>query len=171
MANAHRTCQDPYENIYTVVRGTKHFLLLPPSEGLYLQGETATTSDSESMLIFSPQEKLYPHAIYTRAFSESRLILTPSAPGTPRVRWSSVLDPRISESLPSSAHPLHITIHAGETLYLPAGWWHHVSQTGRTIALNWWFDMEMRGMSWVMLSFFRRMSELPDDEDVDEDVS
>jgi jumonji domain-containing protein 7 len=44
-------------------------------------------------------------------------------------------------------------------LYLPAGWWHHVRQGGAhgevTIAVNWWYDMEMSGMSWVWLSFLR----------------
>ena len=29
---------DPYENIYTVIRGAKHFTLLPPTEGQYLEG-------------------------------------------------------------------------------------------------------------------------------------
>jgi jumonji domain-containing protein 7 len=45
-------------------------------------------------------------------------------------------------------------------LYLPAGWWHYVRQgdtPGRpTIAINWWYDVEMRGMSWVWLSFLRK---------------
>ena len=31
--------QDPYENIYTVVRGMKHFFLLPPSDGWCLKGK------------------------------------------------------------------------------------------------------------------------------------
>ncbi|KAG6854781.1 hypothetical protein C0991_001208 [Blastosporella zonata] len=30
---------DPYENIYTVLRGAKHFTLLPPSEGWCLKGK------------------------------------------------------------------------------------------------------------------------------------
>lgn len=30
---------DPYENIYTVVRGAKHFTLFPPTEGWCLQGK------------------------------------------------------------------------------------------------------------------------------------
>lgn len=34
---------DPYENIYTVVRGAKHFTLLPPSEGWCLQGKVGST--------------------------------------------------------------------------------------------------------------------------------
>jgi hypothetical protein len=34
------TTPDPYENIYTVVRGAKHFTLLPPTEGWSLGGES-----------------------------------------------------------------------------------------------------------------------------------
>jgi len=29
---------DPYENLYTVVRGTKKFTLFPPTEGWCLEG-------------------------------------------------------------------------------------------------------------------------------------
>jgi jumonji domain-containing protein 7 len=37
---------DPYENLYTVVRGTKHFLLLSPTEGWCTQGELSLLLDS-----------------------------------------------------------------------------------------------------------------------------
>lgn len=58
--------------------------------------------------------------------------------------------------LAEDTHPIDITLEAGDSLYLPAGWWHHVRQSSRcTIALNWWYDMEMRGMSWIVLSFLR----------------
>ncbi|KIL70053.1 hypothetical protein M378DRAFT_68218 [Amanita muscaria Koide BX008] len=128
---------DPYENLYTVVRGAKHFTLLPPTEGRYLN------------------EKWYPHARYTRS-SDGRLELTPSKDAPP-VRWSSILEPHLSGALPAESHPIHVTLLAGESLYLPAGWWHHVRQAaGVTIAVNWWYDMEMRGVSWVMLSFMRK---------------
>jgi len=67
--------------------------------------------------------------------------------------------------MPPEARPYSITLRAGETLYLPAGWWHHVTQEGLTIALNWWYDTEMRGMSWVWLSFLRGDNEeIEDDE-------
>lgn len=82
--------------------------------------------------------------------------------GTSEVRWSSIAEPHIPGVLPPGAHPIHITLRAGDTLYLPAGWWHHVRQSGgTTIALNWWYDTEMRGMSWVMLSFLRGIGEVP----------
>lgn len=35
-----RRCPDPYENIYTLVRGRKHFTLLPPTEAWCLQGQS-----------------------------------------------------------------------------------------------------------------------------------
>ena len=63
------------------------------------------------------------------------------------------------------AHPLRVSVRAGETLYLPAGWWHHVRQSGVTIALNWWYDLEMRGMTWALLSFLRGSEDVPDGND------
>lgn len=41
-----------------------------------------------------------------------------------------------------------------------------------TIAVNWWYDLEMRGMSWVMLSFLRTFGSPAVDlgsENLDED--
>jgi len=130
---------DPYENIYTVIRGIKHFTLFPPTEAHYLR------------------EKAYKHASYHRQNPSSPLALTPSS-SSDRVRWSSVIDPSIPGSVPG-ASPIKISVLAGETLYLPPGWWHHVRQstdhTGTCIALNWWYDMEMRGMHWVWLQYLR----------------
>ncbi|KAK0468391.1 Clavaminate synthase-like protein [Desarmillaria tabescens] len=129
---------DPYENIYTVVRGVKYFTLLPPSEGWCLQ------------------ERTYPHAQYVRPSPSVELCIEPSPPSTPPIRWSSVGDPNLPGALPDEAHPINIALKAGETLYLPAGWWHYVRQSDEiTIALNWWYDIEMRGMTWVLLTFLR----------------
>ncbi|EGO01893.1 hypothetical protein SERLA73DRAFT_177489 [Serpula lacrymans var. lacrymans S7.3] len=128
---------DPYENIYTVIRGAKHFTLLPPTEG------------------WCTQERSYPHARYTRPTSGPGLVLTPSSANTPHVRWSSITDPHLPNTLPPDAHPLEVTLHAGDTLYLPVGWWHHVRQSDTTIALNWWYDAEFRGMNWVWMNMLR----------------
>ncbi|KAF9462654.1 cupin-like domain-containing protein [Collybia nuda] len=133
---------DPYENIYTVVRGAKHFTLLPPTEGWCLK------------------ERLYPHATYKRS-STSTLMLETSR-STNNIRWSSILNPHLPGSLHPDAHPIHITLRPGDTLYLPVGWWHHVRQSeDLTIALNWWYDLEMRGMTWVFLSFLRGVEDVP----------
>jgi jumonji domain-containing protein 7 len=96
-------------------------------------------------------EREYPHAIYTRSFPSSDLRISPTGQV---VRWSSISEPGLYP--PSGTHPIQIEVEAGDALYLPAGWWHYVRQSGPTvIALNWWYDMEMSGMPWVMLSFLR----------------
>lgn len=39
-------------------------------------------------------------------------------------------------------------------------------QSGVTVALNWWYDAELRGMSWIMLNFLRNpVGMLPADDD------
>ncbi|KAI0068847.1 Clavaminate synthase-like protein [Artomyces pyxidatus] len=145
---------DPYENIYHVVRGRKTFLLLPPTEGWCLE------------------ERLYPHAIYSRPDASSPLVAVPSPSDTPPIRWSSITHPERPGSLPPQAHPICISVSAGETLYLPAGWWHHVRQSDDiTIALNWWYDIEPRGMAWIWLNLLRGIGNVPPANDVDEDVA
>ncbi|KAJ3785453.1 cupin-like domain-containing protein [Lentinula aff. detonsa] len=142
---------DPYENIYTVVRGQKHFTLLPPTDGWCLD------------------ERFYPHATYVRTPDQGgSMTLQPSPGNTPPVRWSSILNPHLPGRLPPEAHPIHISISEGEAIYIPVGWWHHVRQSGITVALNWWYDTEMRGMSWVMLSYLRAMKDVTSGNSNDE---
>ncbi len=100
-------------------------------------------------------ERIYPHATYERSPETSELTLVPSPSSGPPVRWSSIQDPTDTDSLPSEAHPIYITVNAGESLYLPAGWWHYVRQSEMTIAVNYWYDRESRGMSWVWLNLLR----------------
>lgn len=69
-----------------------------------------------------------------------------------QVLWSAI-EPDNPKSLkrhphfsdPSLPPPLRCEVAAGEVLYLPAGWWHHVSQRsdgdGPVIAINYWYDM------------------------------
>ncbi|KAF0043762.1 hypothetical protein F2P81_002920 [Scophthalmus maximus] len=40
------------------------------------------------------------------------------------------------------ARPLHCSVKAGEMLYLPSLWFHHVQQSHGCVAVNFWYDME-----------------------------
>ncbi|KAK4822275.1 hypothetical protein QYF61_012350 [Mycteria americana] len=42
----------------------------------------------------------------------------------------------------AQAKPLQCTVKAGEMLYLPSLWFHHVQQSHGCIAVNYWYDME-----------------------------
>lgn len=154
---------DPYENIYAVVRGTKQFTLLPPTEGWCLRGMSffGCYEGADRLTSATMAERTYPHATYSRISPDAQLTLVPSPPSTPPVRWSSILDPTDPSTMAPEAHPIHITVQAGEMLYLPAGWWHYVRQSDFTIAVNYWYDMENRGFTWVWLNFLRGLDEPP----------
>lgn len=118
-------------------------------------------------------ERLYPHATYTRSLPSTSFEISPSENVSP-VRWSSILDPNSPNALPADISPIHVYLRPGETLYLPAGWWHYVEQAKETtIAINWWYDMEMHGMHWVFLNFLRNRDGLyiNSEEDDELDVS
>ncbi|CAI5461036.1 unnamed protein product [Closterium sp. Yama58-4] len=137
--------KDHYENFYVVVTGRKTFRLLPPLD------------------VFRMRVREYPAAKYWRAEDEQGAFrIVPSDPPC-MVPWASVdaaLNPFIpcphaliaasaGRGLgddPKGPPPLVCTIGPGEMLYLPSMWYHHVSQsrgeTGRTIALNYWYDMQ-----------------------------
>ena len=118
--------KDPYENIYCVVRGHKDFILHPPSDlpWLYYQD--------------------FDQAVYHRGDGEA-LVAQPLV-GQPKVPWISV-DPLAPDA---SKHPLycrHSTpvrcrVEAGDVLYLPSLWFHHLRQSHGCIAVNFWYDME-----------------------------
>ncbi|KAJ3681605.1 hypothetical protein LUZ60_014178 [Juncus effusus] len=127
--------KDHYENLYTVITGSKHFVLLPPTEmhRLYV--------------------KLYPVANYVMKDGKLELELEE---GERMVPWCSVdpfpssqeeRDEQIS-SFPlyfDGPKPICCTVKPGEILYLPSMWYHYVRQSpdvnGRCIAVNYWYDM------------------------------
>lgn len=104
-------------------------------------------------------EKPYPHAQYTRSTPSSLLELSPTL-NLP-VSWASEDPTHPIEH----AQPFKVTVSAGDTLYLPVGWWHHVRQSGDgeggrgvCVAINYWYDPSFQGMSWPVLSFLRKVA-------------
>ncbi|KAH9321141.1 hypothetical protein KI387_015780, partial [Taxus chinensis] len=123
--------KDHYENLYAVVSGEKHFVLLPPT-------------DVHRMYV-----REYPAAHYKISQETGQFSVEQDAP-LRYVPWSSVDPyPPPSEAKQSrmlfpmyfnGPKPFECTVQAGEILYLPSLWFHHVRQTpdieGRTIAIN-----------------------------------
>uniref|UniRef100_A0A4W3JJN3 Jumonji domain containing 7 n=1 Tax=Callorhinchus milii TaxID=7868 RepID=A0A4W3JJN3_CALMI len=105
--------KDHYENLYCVISGEKHFLLLPPTDRPFIPYDTV---DKLQLLCTSRQ--------------------VPWIPLDP-------LDPDLSRYPEySCARPVQCTVRAGEMLYLPSLWFHHVQQSHSCIAVNFWYDME-----------------------------
>ncbi|GAV68488.1 Cupin_8 domain-containing protein, partial [Cephalotus follicularis] len=129
--------KDHYENLYAVVSGQKHFLLLPPTDvhRMYIRNYAAARYS------------------YSKECGEFSLELE-----KPRryVPWCSVNPYPSPESRESEMakfplyfkgpKPFQVTVNPGEILYLPSMWFHHVRQSpndkGLTVAINYWYDMQ-----------------------------
>ena len=148
--------RDHYENLYSVIRGTKKFTLVAPWEA--------------SLIPYTPQAE----GVWRRGgegegvWEVDRLDTT--------VRWVG-LDPNsetAAEEHPAwgSANPLRIEVRAGETLYLPSLWFHEVGQYGNddnlTIAVNYWYDIQY-STNFYLLEAAWRMALIAKGEEVSED--
>ncbi|CAL5063769.1 unnamed protein product [Urochloa decumbens] len=161
IGNAHSVTsfhKDHYDNIYAVVSGEKHFLLLPPTEH---------------------------HRVYVRDYPAAHYVAEEDAGGKHQqlrlklemdeperiVPWSSVDPcPGSPEEMAAQASafplyfdgpaPIRCTVRAGEMLYLPSMWFHHVSQSpgpnGLTIAVNYWYDMQF-DIKYAYFNFLRSL--------------
>ncbi|CAL8273899.1 unnamed protein product [Merluccius merluccius] len=117
--------KDHYENLYCVISGEKTFILLPPTDrpfipyGLYQPAVYKQTADGDFEVVEQTDAEKVPW-----------IPLDPLSPDL--VQYESY----------SSARPLLCRVSAGEMLYLPSLWFHHVRQTHGCTAVNFWYDME-----------------------------
>ena len=159
---------DHYENLYTVVRGSKRFSLRPPC-------------DVRAMKFVSCAPGVFERERDARDGRVSwRIRMRPS--GSRRVCWSALDvdddgaplygdEDALNHSPLGRAHAsAEIELFEGETLYIPSMWYHRV-RGGVThdfdIAVNAWYDMDF-GDRYVYNMFLRRLSGVPDEDD-DED--
>jgi jumonji domain-containing protein 7 len=133
--------KDHYENFYFVVKGEKHFTLLPPTDLYFLhEGKyKAATYKYKHKGATEYSDDLEPEGDFEIVEDE------PSY----EVPWLAV-DPEKPDcdKFPEakSLKPIRCVVREGEMLYLPSMNYHRVAQgadkEGRTIAVNYWFDME-----------------------------
>lgn len=157
---------DPFDNIYTVIRGRKIFTLYPPCD----------------VFFFSKQE--YPTAVW-RACSSNKdtsdvvpsveLVLTSedgilAGEGIPlRVPWIPITHPcdpaPLYPRFASAPRPFVAVVEVGDQLFLPRGWLHHVEQEddddGVCIAVNAWYEgWEGMGLSWGWAEYAKQMESI-----------
>uniref|UniRef100_A0A8D2AP55 Bifunctional peptidase and (3S)-lysyl hydroxylase JMJD7 n=1 Tax=Sciurus vulgaris TaxID=55149 RepID=A0A8D2AP55_SCIVU len=117
--------KDHYENLYCVVSGEKRFLLHPPSDRPFIPYE-----------LYTPATYQLTEEGTFRMVDEEAMEKVPWIPLDP-------LAPDLTQYPSySQAQALHCTVRAGELLYLPSLWFHHVQQSHGCIAVNFWYDME-----------------------------
>ncbi|KAG5925995.1 hypothetical protein E4U42_003753 [Claviceps africana] len=141
------THKDNFENIFVQIIGSKHFVLLPP------------------ICHPSMNEALLKPATYIRDGQGLSLRLDQGADLVPFVTW----DPDSPHDNPTPwsrlAKPMRVTLNPGDMLYLPAMWYHKVSQSsspegeGFVVAVNYWYDMEFSGPLYPALSLIRTLTQ------------
>lgn len=115
--------KDPYENIYCVIDGYKDFILIPPTDLPYIP------------------YKNYPMGTYKNVMKESSIDKSCET-----IDWIAIdpLDPLNCEHFPEfkQATQYRVRVRSGDCLYLPSLWFHHVRQSHKCVAVNYWYDME-----------------------------
>ena len=140
------THKDPYENIYCVIKGQKDIILFPPTDVPWLP------------------YKSYKQAVFKK-IDEGDSFSIEEIEDAPEIPWIAIdpLNPDL-ETYPDfqNAHPVRITLKAGDVLYLPSLWFHHLRQSHGCIAVNFWYDMEFDG-KFNYFNFINEIKNLLDD--------
>lgn len=125
---------DPYENLYGVIRGRKHFTLYPPTDLYWLQQQFFRKAHYERQHVDLPTLDEDGNNLQV---NEDFVIV----PDLDEVPWFDH-DQRQLE-LCKHLNPLKVSLQPGELLYLPSLWFHRVEQESPvTIACNFWYDMD-----------------------------
>jgi jumonji domain-containing protein 7 len=130
--------KDHFENMYIVISGAKTFTLLPPTDIAFLPINTYPTARYQA----NPNPNYTKHSIQDEYILELTTCNCPSE----QIEWIPI-DPNKRVSAVQRhpwfryTRPLHCTVYPGEMLYIPAMWYHRVSQECKTVAVNYWYDM------------------------------
>ncbi len=160
--------KDHYENIYAVVRGCKTFILHPPTDihlipyqdyKLAQYYENKETGNYDVVDIFEETEEHH-EVNGTEIEQKTNLDEMSSLKENENDRLKEVQANKSSHKMISwiAVDPLNPDYHlypqyqkchkyiakveAGDILYLPSLWFHHVTQSDKTIAVNFWYDMQ-----------------------------
>ncbi|KAH9904784.1 phospholipase A2 [Xylariomycetidae sp. FL2044] len=166
--------RDGYENIYVQVRGRKHFVLLPPVcqpcvgeralRGATYVREREEEEKDDGNDDGGGERQGGGSGGDSGGGAKLRLELDEDGGRVPFPTWDpdsdSDLGPEAAKAAYSDlANPLRVTLDPGDMLYLPAMWYHKVSQScskeGICVAVNYWYDMDFSGPLYPLTTFVR----------------
>ncbi|MGH8320930.1 MAG: cupin-like domain-containing protein [Gammaproteobacteria bacterium] len=118
------------DNLYVVAEGRKHFTLFPPSQAtnLYVRGKLLNVADN-GILSYADMNNM---------------------PHVSRLDTSNVDIEQFPKYAAAEAARMDFVLEQNEMLFLPAGWFHQVSSTGRHIAVSFFAHTpSMEQMNWM----------------------
>ncbi|KAF2851752.1 Clavaminate synthase-like protein [Plenodomus tracheiphilus IPT5] len=145
--------KDNYENIYVQVLGRKHFVLLPPVEAPCVNERAVLAAT------YAPRPGMTTKSSEGLGKGDLCVVLDEPSEYVPFATWDP--DEPMLNATPYSRYsrPLRVTLEQGDMLYLPALWYHKVSQScneeGVCCAVNYWYDLDFSGGFWSAAGFMR----------------
>ncbi|KAF2250977.1 Clavaminate synthase-like protein [Trematosphaeria pertusa] len=153
--------KDNYENIYVQILGKKHFALLPPVESACVNEKA----------VLAGTYRLRDEGVEGEEVQKEGLVIAVDEPDeyVPFATWDPDRPVENTTRFSECSLPLRVTLEEGDMLYLPALWYHKVSQScseeGICCAVNYWYDLDFSGGFWAMANFVRGVGLLSLKED------
>jgi hypothetical protein len=151
--------KDYYENLYYVASGEKIITLCPPSDVAFLYEQEYISGrfvqdphdkDTTWKVQLDNQKVHWVGADVTRTDTDRK--------------WQVQKLPLLQYTT-----PITVRVQAHEMLYIPALWFHHVTQSCETIAINYWFEMNFHTPLYTYFHLLQQMQAStnvnPDDDD------
>ena len=153
--------KDHYENLFYCLSGEKVFTLCPPAdipflnEGEFMSGtfkfvESSANNESSAGRGDDKQGCWIVEPDRCEDGDEIQ-----------KIRWiePDITRPDAAEHFPrlKQSHPVTVKLGEGEMLYLPALWYHRVTQSYETVGVNWWYDMRFDSPSWCYFNFLQNL--------------
>ncbi|KAJ3458666.1 hypothetical protein MRS44_012775 [Fusarium solani] len=103
-------------------------------------------------------------ATYKRGDDGLQLVMDSDDEAVPFAIWDPEKPEQNATQFSHLAKPLRVTLNPGDMLYLPAMWYHKVSQScaeedeGFVLAVNYWYDLDFTGPLYPTSAFVRDIS-------------